>query len=77
MADTFMEVESLAGKRHGAVDERRTREDCALQFKQMLDERYPDAIKVHLVMDNLNTHTIASLYEAFEPGKAGRSEERL
>lgn len=39
---------------------------------QMLDERYPDAVKVRLVMDNLNTHSVASLYEAFEPGEARR-----
>jgi hypothetical protein len=74
VAEIFMEVEPLAGRRHVAVTERRTREDWALQIKQMLDERYPDANKVRLVlvMDNLNTHNIASLYEAFEPGEARR-----
>uniref|UniRef100_UPI0026387FB8 transposase n=1 Tax=uncultured Sphaerochaeta sp. TaxID=886478 RepID=UPI0026387FB8 len=60
-----------------AVTERRTRKDWALQIKQMLDERYSDAIKVRLVMDNLNTHGIASLYETFEPGEARRLAERL
>ena len=72
-----MEVEPLAGKRHVAVTERRTRKDWAQQIKQMLDDRYPDAIKVRLVMDNLNTHNIASLYEAFEPEEAGRLAKRL
>ena len=43
----------------------------------MLDERYPDAIKVRLVMDNLNTHNIASLYETFEPCEARRLAKRL
>lgn len=43
----------------------------------MLDERYPDAIKVRLVMDNLPTHNIASLYETFEPQEARRHAEKL
>ena len=73
----FMEVEPLAGRRHVAVSERRTRKDWAQQIKQMLDERYPTATKVRLVMDNLNTHEVASLYETFEPGEARRLAERL
>jgi hypothetical protein len=73
----FMEVEPLAGKRHVEVRERRTRQDWAHVIKEMLDERYPDAIKVRLVMDNLNTHNIASLYETFEPAEARRLAERL
>ena len=77
VAEIFMEVEPLAGKRHVAVTERRTRKDWAIQIKQMLDERYTDAIKVRLVMDNLNTHGIASLYETFEPKEARRLAERL
>lgn len=77
VAEIFMEVEPLAGKRHVAVTERRTRKDWAEQIKEMLDERYPDAIKVRLVMDNLNTHSIASLYETFPPQEARRLAERL
>jgi hypothetical protein len=77
VAEIFMEVEPLAGKRHVAVTERRTRKDWAQQVKGMLDERYPDAIKVRLVMDNLNTHNIASLYETFEPQVALNLAERL
>jgi len=77
VAEIFMEVEPLAGKRHVAVTERRTRKDWAQQIKQMLDERYPDALKVRLVMDNLNTHSIASLYETFSPKEARRLAERL
>jgi DDE superfamily endonuclease len=77
VAEIFMEVEPLAGKRHVAVMERRTRKDWARQIKQMLDKRYPKAMKVRLVMDNLNTHNIASLYETFEPKEARRLVERL
>lgn len=77
VAEIFMEVEPLAGKRHVEVTEHRTKKDWAIQIKQMLDERYPNAIKVRLVMDNLNTHSIASLYEEFEPQEARRLAERL
>jgi len=77
VAEIFMEVEPLAGRRHVAVTERRTRKDWAEQIRQMLDIRYPQARKVRLVMDNLNTHNIASLYEAFEPRVARRLAERL
>jgi hypothetical protein len=77
VAEIFMEVEPLAGRRHVVVTERRTRQDWAHQIKQMLDKRYPDAMKVRLVMDNLNTHTIASLYETFEPQEARRLAQRL
>ena len=77
VVEIFMEVEPLAGKRHVAVTERRTRKDWAEQIKQMLDERYPDARKVRLVMDNLNTHGVASLYEAFSPMETRRLAKRL
>ena len=77
VAEIFMEVEPLIGKRHVAVTERRTRKDWAQQIKQMLDERYSDAVQVRLIMDNLNTHNIASLYETFKPQEARRLAERL
>ena len=77
VVEIFMEVEPLAGKRHVAITERRTRKDWAQQIKSMLDERYPEAIKVRLIMDNLNTHTITSLYETFEPQEAQRLASRL
>ena len=75
--EIFIEIEPLGGKRHVAITEHRTRKDWAMQIKGMLDERYPDATKVRLVMDNLNTHSIASLYETFEPQEARRLAERL
>ncbi len=77
VAEIFMEVEPLAGKRHVDITEHRTRKDWAQYIKQMLDERYPDATKVRLIMDNLNTHNIASLYKTFEPKEARRLAERL
>lgn len=77
VAQVFMEVEPLAGRRHVAITEQRTRKDWAHQIKEMLDIRYPEAIKIRLVMDNLNTHNIASLYEAFPPAEARRLAERL
>jgi hypothetical protein len=77
VAQIFLEVEPLAGQRHVNVTERRTAVDWALWIKSMLDERYPDATKVRLVLDNLNTHAPASLYQAFEPQEARRLVERL
>lgn len=77
VAEIFLEVEPLAGRRHVELTERRTRKDWADNIKRMLDERYPMAAKVRLVMDNLNTHHLASLYEAFEPAEARRLAERL
>lgn len=77
VAQVFMEVEPLAGRRHVAITERRTRKDWAHQIKEMLDVRYPEAIRIRLVMDNLNTHNIASLYETFPPAEARRLAERL
>jgi hypothetical protein len=59
------------------ITQRRTRIDWAIFVKGMLDVRYPDAEKVVLVMDNLNTHTTASLYEAFPPTEAHRLAKRL
>jgi len=77
VAEVFLEVEPLTGKRHVAATEHRTSKDWAWWIKSMLDERYANAIQVRLVMDNLNTHSLASLYEAFEPQEARRLAERL
>ena len=75
--EIFIEVEPLAGKRHVAVTAHRTKIDWAAQMKEMLDIRYPEAKKVVLVMDNLNTHSTASFYEAYPPEEARRLTERL
>ena len=77
VATLFVEVEPLAGRRHVEVTERRTRQDWAHFIKTMLDERYPHATKVRLVLDNLNTHGPASLYDTFPPAEARRLAERL
>jgi hypothetical protein len=77
VAMVFVEVEPLAGRRHVQVTERRTRQDWARFIKAMLQERYPQALKVRLIMDNLNTHSIASLYETFPPQEAHRLAQRL
>ena len=77
VAQIFLEVEPLSGQRHVAVSEHRTREDWAWWIKGMLDERYPEAPRILLVVDNLNTHGIASLYQTFEPQEARRLAKRL
>lgn len=73
----FMMFEPLAGRRHVRVTDRRTKKDFAEAVKELADERYPDAEKIVLVMDNLNTHSPASLYEAFEANEARRLVEKL
>ena len=77
VASIFLEVEPLGGKRKVKITERRTRIDWAHFIKEMLEERYADAKKVVLVMDNLNTHNIASLYTAFAPEVARGLTDRL
>lgn len=73
----FMFYDPFGGKRFVSVTDRRTKIDWATQIKDLLDIRYPDTKKVILLMDNLNTHTGASLYEAFEPQEARRLLDRL
>ncbi len=73
----FVWVEPLAGRRRVTARSRRTRIDWAHEVDQLLTYDYPDAKKVVLVMDNLNTHSIGSLYEAFEPAKAHALAQRL
>ena len=76
-ANIFMFTEPLAGWRKAVVTDRRTRVDWAEQVRELLDVHYPEAKLVTLIMDNLNTHNCASLYEAFEPEEARRLTERL
>jgi len=77
VAEVFLFTEPLGGWRRTAVTEHRARVDWAGQILQLLEVDYPEAEKVILVMDNLNTHSIASLYEAFEPALARRLARRL
>src|SRR6516164_1188174 len=76
-ANVFMAVEPLAGKRTVRVTDRRTRVDWAQFIRLLLLTTYPEAAQVILVMDNLNTHGIASLYEAFDPETARALAARL
>lgn len=73
----FVWVEPLAGRRRVTARSQRTRIDWAREVDQLLTCDYPDAEKVVLVMDNLNTHSIGSLYEAFKPAKAHALAQRL
>ena len=73
----FLTCEPLAGWRHVAVTERRAIEDFAHQMRWLVDEAYPDVPVVRLVLDNLNTHRMASLYEAFPAAEARRIAKRL
>ena len=73
----FVFSEPLIGKRYFEVTDQRTKKDWAWQVKKLLDVHYPIADKVVLVMDNLNTHTGASLYATFEPEEARRLLDRL
>lgn len=73
----FMLFEPKRGWRHIEVSKRRTAVDFALQMRRLVEEHYPEAEKIRVVMDNLNTHTPASLYAAFAPEEARRIVCRL
>lgn len=73
----FAFVEPLGGRHHVSVHEHRTAIDWAMGIKYLSDEMFPDAKKIILVMDNLNTHKAASLYKAFPPSEARRIIKRL
>ncbi len=76
-ANLFMMVEPLGGWRQVNVTSRRTKVDFALQVKELVDVHYPDAERITLVMDNLNTHRMSCLYEAFVPTEARRVIEKI
>jgi hypothetical protein len=76
-ANLFLVSQPLAGCRHVEVTQRRTAVDFARVLRVIADELYEDAEKIVLVMDNLNTHKLASLYQAFEPAEARRLSERF
>ncbi len=73
----FLTCEPLRGWRHVAITQRRTRQDFAHQMRWLVDEAYPEAQVVRVVLDNLNTHRPASLYEAFPAAEARRIVKRL
>jgi hypothetical protein len=76
-ANIFMFTEPLQGTRHVHVTEHRTAVDWAHEVKDLLETRYPEAERVRLVCDNLNTHGIGSLYEAYPPDQARALATRL
>lgn len=76
-ANLFMLFEPLGAWRHVKVTERRTKIDFAHVVRDLVDTHYPEAEKIVLVMDNLNTHKPGSLYEAFDPTEARRLIEKL
>jgi len=76
-SNLFMFFEPLRGWRHVEVTEQRTAQDFAHQMKWLVDVAYADVAVVRVVLDNLNTHRIASLYKAFKPTEARRVAKRL
>ncbi len=77
VANLFLFCEPLQGHRWVHATERRTKVDWAHQIQDMVDVRYPDADRIVLIMDNLNTHSPASLYETFAPAEAKRLADTL
>lgn len=77
VCNLFLFFEPLSGWRHVEVTDQRTQIDYARQMKYLVDERYPQAQKIKIVQDNLNTHIGASLYKAFIPEEARRILDKL
>jgi hypothetical protein len=77
VCNVFLACEPLLGKRYTMVVAQRTKQEWAHFMRQVSDEYYPDADKIVLVMDNLNTHTLAALYEVFPVAEARRLCQRF
>jgi hypothetical protein len=73
----FLFFNPFAGKRRIKVTQRRTKQDFAQCMKELVDEMYPDAVVIRVILDQLNTHSKASLYETFEPEEARRIARKL
>ena len=76
-ANIFMAFAPVAGYRMTTVTDQRTKIDGAHFIQELVDQHYPHVEKIRLVMDNLHTHTTASLYEAFAPSEAKRIADKL
>jgi hypothetical protein len=76
-ANLFVVIEPLAGRRQVSVTDRRTIPDFAAQMKSLCDEMYPDAAVIRVVLDNLNTHALGSLFATYPPDEAWRLARRL
>lgn len=77
VCNIFMANEPLVGKRYVEIKKTKTKKDWAYFIKELADIHYGDAIKIKLVMDNLNTHSPSALYEVFEPREAKRVWDRF
>jgi hypothetical protein len=77
VANLFMFVDPLMGKRYVRVTDRRTKKDWALAMKELSNVYYPEAETIVVVLDNLNTHSPSSFYETFEPEEARRLTKRF
>ncbi len=77
VVNLFMMFAPLEAKRYVRVSDQRARVDFAACIKELVDIHYPEAERIVLVLDNLNTHSVGSLYEAFEPAEAKRLAEKL
>jgi hypothetical protein len=77
VANVFITCEPLRGQRQVRVTDRRTRRDWAYLIKQLVDQDYPEAERIVVVLDNLNTHTPGSLYATFPPAEAKRLTDKL
>ena len=77
VGNVFLFSEPLQGKRWARVTECRTKIDFAHTIKWLVDDLYPDAERILLILDNLNTHTVGALYEAFSPEEARRLARKL
>ncbi len=73
----FVVFQPLQNWRHVTITAQRTKQDFALQMRALVDVHFPKAILISVVLDNLNTHTKAALYEAFEPREAKRIADKL
>ena len=77
VANIFMFFEPFCGQRHVKVTDTRTRMDWAEAMRELSDDIHPEAEKIIVVLDNLNTHTPAAFYLAFEPDEARRLAKRF
>ena len=77
VSNLFMFFEPLRSWRRVTVTERRTKKDWAHCIRELVDLDFPDALRIGIVLDNLNTHVPAALYETFEPAEAKRIVDRL
>ncbi len=77
VSNIFLSFEPLTGKRYVNVAERRTRMDWAKHIRELVEVHYPNAQKIKLVVDNLNIHTGAALYELLEPAHARKILEKI